>query len=275
MDRLQLAKAIAREAGLRTLSRALDEVCRKYVRNKLEKKKIYKKVSRHNLLNYLGQAKYSDTALNMQDEVGLVHALAWTESGGEVLPVEVTVLKGKGSLQVTGQLGEVMQESAKAALTYVRSRYAELGLKEDFYKESDIHIHLPEGALPKDGPSAGIAISTALASALSGLPVRGRASMTGEITLRGRVLAVGGLREKVLAAMRGGIDTIILPAENKKDLNDLPAKAKKKLKFLMVKNMDDVLFYALKGYKKQTDKQQFIPELLDADTQSARPEELS
>lgn len=264
-----------REAGLRDLTRALDEVCRKYVRGKLEKKKLYSKVSRHNLLKFLGQPQYPETALNTQDEVGLVHGLAWTEAGGEVLPVEVTVLKGKGSLQVTGRLGEVMQESAKAALTYVRSRYAELGLKEDFYKESDIHIHLPDGAIPKDGPSAGITIAAALASALSGLPARGNAAMTGELTLRGRVLPVGGIREKVLAALRGGIDTLILPGENKKDLSDLPVKARKKIKFLPVKNMDEVLFYALKGYKKQAGKQQFIPDLLEADMPAEQPEKLS
>ncbi|MDR1997566.1 MAG: endopeptidase La [Candidatus Margulisbacteria bacterium] len=267
-----IIREYTREAGLRELSRALDEVCRKYVRNKLEKKKLYRKVSGHNLLNYLGQPKYQDAALGLQDEIGLVRGLAWTETGGEVLPVEVTALKGKGSLQVTGRLGEIMQESAKAALTYVRSRYAELGLKEDFYKESDIHIHLPDGAIPKDGPSAGIAIATALASALSGLPARGNVAMTGEVTLRGRVLPVGGLREKILAALRGGLEAVVLPADNKKDLGDLPAKARKKLKFLTVKNMDDVLFYALKGYKKQADKQQFIPELLDAEP--AQPEQI-
>ncbi|MDR2430844.1 MAG: endopeptidase La [Candidatus Margulisbacteria bacterium] len=263
-----------REAGLRDLSRALDEVCRKYVRGKLEKKKLYKKVSRHNLRGYLGPLKYQDARLNTQDEIGLVHGLAWTEAGGEVLPVEVTALKGKGSLQVTGRLGEVMQESAKAALTYVRSRYAELGLKEDFYKESDIHIHLPDGAIPKDGPSAGVAIAAALASALSGLPARGSLAMTGEVTLRGRVIAVGGLKEKILAAARSGIDTIILPADNKKDLNDLPAKARKKLKFLAVKNMDDVLFYALKGYKKQAGQQNFLPELLETGDSAERPERM-
>jgi ATP-dependent Lon protease len=258
-----------REAGLRSLERCLDEVCRKYVRSKLEKKRVFTKVSKHNLVHYLGNPKHQDD-IDITDEVGVAKGLAWTESGGDVLPVEVTVLKGKGVLTLTGHLGEIMQESAKTALSFVRSRSNELGI-EMFHDTTDIHIHVPEGAIAKDGPSAGITLAVALASALSGLPVRGNVAMTGEITLRGKVLGIGGLKEKVLAAARAGIDTILFPADNKNLLDEIPKKSRKKMKFIPVKTMDDVFFFSLKGYQRQDKKNKPVIEPR-VDQDEIRPE---
>jgi ATP-dependent Lon protease len=181
-----------------------------------------------------------------ESEVGVATGLAWTPYGGEILRVEATVLKGKGNLMLTGQMGEVMQESAKAALSYVRSRAKLFGLPENFYEGIDVHIHVPEGAVPKDGPSAGITMATALISTLINKPVDKEIAMTGEITLRGRVLPVGGIKEKVLAAARAKVKCVILPAQNKEDLAEVPPSAKRKLKFIFVKNMDEVLEPALK-----------------------------
>jgi ATP-dependent Lon protease len=179
------------------------------------------------------------------DQIGLATGLAWTETGGELLSIEVTTLPGRGKLTVTGKLGEVMQESAQAALSYIRSRWQTLGLDEDFYAQLDIHIHVPEGAVPKDGPSAGITMATALASALTGRPVSKNLAMTGEVTLRGRVLAIGGLKEKLLAARRGGISKVLLPKENEKHLQDLPKELRSALELVVVDHMDQVLQNAL------------------------------
>jgi ATP-dependent Lon protease len=252
---------------LRELERNLAAICRKYVRNKIEKNKVFRKISRHNMHHYLGVPLYTQT-IDHEDEIGVVKSLAWTDSGGDVLPVEVSILNGRGNLTLTGKMGEVMQESAKAALTFVRSRFSQLGIEEDFYKKMDIHIHMPEGAIAKDGPSAGITIATAIASALAGLPVRGDLAMTGEITLRGRILPVGGLKEKTLAALRYGLKTILIPEDNKNILQTLPAKIKRKIKFIPVKKMDDVLFFAIKGYKDaktKNNKKKITPEILNED----------
>jgi len=194
---------------------------------------------------FLGVAKFRDSAVHEQDEIGLVNGLAWTEVGGSILQTEVQVLDGKGKLTLTGQLGDVMQESAQAALSYVRSRAQHLGLPREFYRNIDIHVHVPEGAIPKDGPSAGITLATALASALAKVPVRRDLAMTGEITLRGKVLAIGGLKEKLLAAHRAGIFEAILPEENRKDLAELPENLKSAMKLHFVDSMDEVLKHAL------------------------------
>lgn len=237
-----------REAGLRSLEKVLDEVCRKFVRNRLEGNANFEKISGHNLHHYLGAPKYLDQP-DLRSEVGLVNGLAWTETGGEILPVEVTVMPGKGSLTLTGNMGDIMQESARAALSFVRSRCLQLGLKKTFYETADIHIHIQEGAIAKDGPSAGITIAVALASALTGLPARGNVALTGEITLRGKVLPIGGLREKILAAVRSGIETVIIPQDNLRDWEELPARLRRQVKILAVQTMDQVLAQVLLGYK--------------------------
>jgi ATP-dependent Lon protease len=200
-----------------------------------------------NIGDILGVAKFRDSQVHEKSEVGLVTGLAWTEMGGTILQTEVQVLDGKGKMTATGQLGDVMQESAQAALTYIRSRSHHLGLAKDFYKNVDIHVHVPEGAIPKDGPSAGITLATGLASALTKIKVRRDIAMTGEITLRGKVLPIGGLKEKLLAAHRAGIFEAILPEENRKDMADLPELLKSSMKLHFVEEMDQVLKLALEG----------------------------
>ncbi len=185
-----------------------------------------------------------------ENQVGVTTGLAWTETGGDILSIEVALVKGKGKLTLTGKLGDVMKESAQAGLTYIRSKADELGIPKEVIEEFDIHIHIPEGAIPKDGPSAGITMATSLASAMSGRAVRNDIAMTGEITLRGRVLPIGGFKEKSLAANRAGIHTIILPLENKKDLDDVPAQIRKKMNFVLVSHMDEVLAEALMPIEK-------------------------
>jgi ATP-dependent Lon protease len=199
------------------------------------------RVGANNLETFLGPPRYRYGVAEKESQVGLSTGLAWTESGGDILSVEVALMQGKGRLTLTGQLGDVMKESAQAGLSYVRSRQDYLGIESDAHEKTDIHLHVPEGAIPKDGPSAGITIATALASAFSNRPVHNDLAMTGEITLRGRVLPVGGIKEKVLAAHRAGIKTIILPADNKKDLEEVPANVKRKMEFILVDHMDQVL----------------------------------
>jgi len=245
----ELIRAYTREAGVRNLEREIGNVCRKVARrvvtNRKKKQKV--EVSAANLADFLGVPKFRASQLEEKSEVGLVTGLAWTEVGGSILQTEVQVMDGKGKLTLTGQLGDVMQESAQAALSYIRSRAAQLGLARDFYRLLDVHIHVPEGAIPKDGPSAGITLATAITSALTRIPVRRDIAMTGEITLRGKVLPIGGLKEKLLAAHRAGIFEAILPAENKRDIPDLPTLLTDSMKLHFVETMDEVLKIALEG----------------------------
>jgi len=234
-----------REAGVRNLERNIASLCRKAARKIVQNKRSSVRITSRNLQDFLGIPRYRHTQAERAQQVGVATGLAWTEVGGEVLAVEVSVMRGKGKLTLTGKLGEVMQESAQAGFSYIRTRAKELQIDEDFYEKKDIHIHLPEGAIPKDGPSAGITMATALASALTGKPVRNDIAMTGEITLRGRVLPVGGIKEKVLAAHRAGIHKIILPLENKRDIEEIPANVRRITEFIPVEHMDEVLKTAL------------------------------
>jgi ATP-dependent Lon protease len=243
-----IIRSYTREAGVRNLEREIGNVCRKVARRVVKNGPKHKEeITAQNLNEFLGVAKFRDSQVHETSEVGLVTGLAWTEVGGSILSTEVQVLDGKGKLTLTGQLGDVMQESAQAALSYIRSRANHLGLPKDFYRNLDIHVHVPEGAIPKDGPSAGITIATGLASALAKVPVRRDIAMTGEITLRGKVLPIGGLKEKLLAAHRAGIFEAVLPRENEKDLADLPENLRTAMKVHLVDQMDDVLRIALEG----------------------------
>jgi len=237
----KIIREYTREAGVRSLEREIASVCRKVARQVVEDPSTSVNVSASMIEKYLGTARYRYGVAEADNQVGVATGLAWTEAGGDILSIEVALLKGKGNLTLTGKLGDVMKESAQAALTYVRSRAEELKIEDEIYQKSDVHLHVPEGAIPKDGPSAGITIATALASAMSGIPVRNDVAMTGEITLRGRVLPIGGLKEKVLAAHRAGIYTVIMPLDNRKDLAEVPANVKRKMKFIPVSHMDEVL----------------------------------
>ena len=230
---------------MRNLERSISAICRKVAREVVKDREKHIRLTKQNLQKYLGVPRYRYGAAEKEDEIGVATGLAWTEAGGDLLSIEVTLMKGKGKMTLTGQLGDVMQESAKAAISYIRSRAQSLGLDENFYEEIDIHIHVPEGAIPKDGPSAGIAMATALASALTKKPIRKDVTMTGEITLRGRVLPIGGVKEKMLAAHRAGIRNILLPAENRRDLSDLPQNVRRKVEVKFVEHMDEVLNMAL------------------------------
>jgi ATP-dependent Lon protease len=244
---LEIVRRYTREAGVRNLERTIAAVCRKIARDRLKRKELEKKyrLSRQSVAKYLGVPKHRYGLAEERDEIGLVTGLAWTEVGGELLQIESTLMPGNGKLIVTGKLGDVMQESAQAALSYVRSRAMRLGLDPNFYQKVDIHVHVPEGAIPKDGPSAGITIATSIVSALLKLPVDRQLAMTGEITLRGRVLPIGGLTEKLLAARRGNITRIIAPRENERDLKEVPAKVRNSLDITFVDHVDDVLSMAL------------------------------
>ena len=237
-----------REAGLRNLEREIGSVCRKVARKVAEGGKKQFVISATSIPKYLGPLRFIREAEMEKNEVGVVTGLAWTPVGGEVLFVEASVMKGKGVLTLTGHLGEVMKESVQAALSYIRSRSAALNLDEDFLSTLDIHVHVPAGAIPKDGPSAGVTMATALVSALGRIPVRKDVAMTGEITLRGKVLPIGGLKEKMLAAIRAGITTIIIPEENKKDLEEIPKHILKKVKVVTARIIDDVLKVALENF---------------------------
>ncbi|MBA4366156.1 MAG: endopeptidase La [Desulfobacterium sp.] len=240
------------EAGLRNLERELGTICRKVARRKAEGDKKPVTITRTNLEKYLGVTKFIPEMDQEESQIGLATGLAWTQVGGEVLYVEASLLPGKGELIITGQLGEVMQESARAALSYARANMSTFHVDKDFFENRDIHIHVPAGAIPKDGPSAGIAMATALISAMTGAPINKYVAMTGEITLRGRVLPIGGLKEKALGALRAGIRTIIIPEKNKKDLSEIPKNVKKKISFIPVKQMDKVLSIALEEIKKKS-----------------------
>jgi ATP-dependent Lon protease len=246
---LEVIRRYTREAGVRSLEREIANVFRKIAREVVKAGQTGKRfqVGAPQIKKYLGVSRFSFGVREEDHRVGLVNGLAWTEVGGELLNVEVTILPGQGKLTVTGKLGEVMRESAQAALSYVRSRWLELGLEKDFYSRIDIHIHVPEGAIPKDGPSAGITMATALASALTGLAVDQDLAMTGEITLRGRILAIGGLKEKLLAAKRAGIHRVLIPQENEKNLEEVPMTIRRALKIRPVDHMDEVLDEAILG----------------------------
>lgn len=235
-----------REAGVRNLEREIASICRKIAKEVLKRKnKELFKVSAKSIPTHLGPPRFRQGQIEENDQVGLVTGLAWTQVGGELLSVETAIMPGKGKLMVTGKLGDVMQESAQAAVSYVRSRTDSLMIDDNFYKKFDIHIHIPEGAIPKDGPSAGISMCTSLVSALTKRPVYRDVAMTGEITLRGRILPVGGLKEKILAAHRGGIKKVIIPKENEKDLKDIPKTISKQIEIVLAEHMDEVLFHAV------------------------------
>ncbi len=244
---LAVIRRYTKEAGVRNLERQIATICRKAAKEIIQKGLETRVcVTAKNISKFLGIPPYRYGTVEAQDEIGVVTGLAWTEAGGELLGIEVALVPGKGKLIITGKLGDVMQESAQAAMTYIRSRATELGLEKDFYQKLDIHIHVPEGAIPKDGPSAGITMATAIASALTRLPVRKEVAMTGEITLRGKVLPIGGLKEKLLAAHRAGISDVLIPKENEKDLKDVPALILKKVTPHLVGHMDEVLVQALR-----------------------------
>ncbi len=243
----RIIREYTREAGVRNLERSISGICRKAAREVVKDREKRIRVTRQGMQKYLGIPRYRYGSAEKEDEIGVATGLAWTESGGDILSIEVTLMKGKGKMILTGQLGDVMQESAKAAMSYIRSRAESLGLDQTFYEDFDIHVHVPEGAIPKDGPSAGIAMATALASALTKVPVRKDVTMTGEITLRGRVLPVGGIKEKMLAAHRAGIKNMLMPAENRRDLSDIPQNVRRKVNVKMVEHMDEVLEMALAG----------------------------
>jgi ATP-dependent Lon protease len=241
-----IVRYYTREAGVRSLEREISKICRKVVKSLLTKKRDTRvNVSARNLDHYLGVRRFTYGLAEKNNQVGQVTGLAWTEVGGELLTIEAVVMPGKGNIQRTGSLGDVMKESVEAARSVVRARASRLGVKDDAFEKSDIHVHVPEGATPKDGPSAGIAMTTSLVSALTGIPVRADVAMTGEITLRGEVLAIGGLKEKLLAAHRGGIKSVLIPEENVKDLVEIPDNIKNRLEIHPVKWIDEVLALAL------------------------------
>ena len=243
---LALIRSYTREAGVRSLEREIGTLCRKVAVEVVKKDRHTRvRLTTRNLAKYLGPARYRISKIEQEDKIGVVTGLAWTDMGGELLATEVTIMPGKGKLTVTGKVGDVMQESAQAAMSYVRSRAEELGLERDFYQKIDVHVHIPEGAIPKDGPSAGVTMATSLVSALTKIPVRHDTAMTGEITLRGRVLPIGGLKEKILAAHRGGIKRVLVPLENEKDLQEVPAMILRALQIETVEHMDEVLRHSL------------------------------
>ena len=248
----ELVDFYTREAGVRNLERRIADLCRKAAKEISCDPKKKLTFTRDNIATYLGKRKVRPDKIASRDLVGVVNGLAYTEAGGDLLQIEVSVMDGTGKLELTGSLGDVMKESAHIAVSYVRSVAAELGIAPDFYKTKDLHIHVPEGAVPKDGPSAGVTLVTAIASALSGLPVRRDVAMTGEVTLHGRVLPIGGLKEKTLAAYAAGVSTVLLPKENEVDLDEVDAQAKEGLSFLFCDDVRDVLRAALVGYPRPT-----------------------
>ena len=242
-----------REAGVRNLERRIGDVCRKAAREYLEDKNVKIHVREDSLEKYLGKERISFEDANEEDQVGIVRGLAWTSVGGDTLQIEVNVMPGKGEIILTGQLGDVMKESAQAGISYIRSISSKYKVAEDFFEKHDIHIHIPEGAVPKDGPSAGITMATAMLSAITDKKVRADLAMTGEITLRGRVLPIGGLKEKLLAAKNAGIRTVLVPRENKKDVDELSSEITKGLEIIPVSQMEEVLKIALMRTRRKKD----------------------
>lgn len=254
-----LIENYTREAGVRTLEKQIATLCRKATVSLESGAKSFK-VTYKNIEEYLGKKKFSDDLVSKEDQVGTVNGLAWTSVGGTMLPIEVSVLDGTGKIELTGNLGDVMKESAKTAVSYIRSKASEYGIDEDFYKNKDIHIHAPEAAVPKDGPSAGLAITTAIVSELTGIAIKSNVAMTGEISLKGKALAIGGLKEKSMAAYKAGCDTVIIPQDNKKDLDEISDEVKQVIDFISVKNFDEVLPIALvsRPIKKKEVKENII-----------------
>ena len=246
----EIIDGYTREAGVRNLEKQIAAVCRKTA-FRLDESDKRVTVKPADLEEMLGSRKYKEEKTAKKDEIGVVNGLAWTSVGGEMLQVEVAVLEGKGEIKLTGSLGDVMKESASAAVSFIRSKAKEYEIEEDFYKTKDIHLHFPAGAVPKDGPSAGVTIATALLSALSDTPVRGDVAMTGEISLRGKVLPIGGLREKTMAAYRHGIKTVIIPEENKSDLDEVENVVKENIRFVLADNLETVFENALIQKKKE------------------------
>ncbi|MFH1447080.1 MAG: S16 family serine protease, partial [Chloroflexota bacterium] len=261
----KIIRAYTYEAGVRNLEREIGSVLRKIARIKAEGKTFSHRISSAAVAKFLGPVQYFTTEAEGRDEIGVATAIAWTVNGGEIMPVEVLILEGKGNLQITGQIGEIMQESAQAALSYIKSRAGALEIKSNFFENIDIHLHIPEGAIPKDGPSAGITIATALVSAVTKLPVRHDLGMTGEITLRGRILPIGGVREKVLAAHRAGLKTVLIPKRNEKDLAEVSKAVMRDMKIIIVDHMDEVLTYAIKGSVKKTKPRATIKKVVSAE----------
>ena len=265
---IEVIRRYTRESGVRSLERNIASLARKAAVEVVDKGKEHLvKIDSSNVTKFLGQPKFRFGVSEDESQVGFTTGLAWTENGGELLVIETTVLPGKGRLQITGKLGDVMQESARAALSYVRSRAEILGLPRYFYEKVDIHVHVPEGAIPKDGPSAGITMATSMVSALTGIPVDKNVAMTGEITLRGNVLPIGGLKEKTLAAHRGGIKRILLPKENENDIEEIPEQIRGDLELIPVSHVDEVLKEALvcgtpKEFEKMFDRKAIRDELL-------------
>ena len=239
-----------REAGVRGLERCLGDICRKTARMILQDGKKNVKVTEKNLEHFLGTKKYDYEMANAKNEIGIVRGLAWTSVGGDTLSIEVNVMPGKGKFELTGHLGDVMKESAMAAISYIRSVSDKFNIDKEFFEKNDIHIHIPEGAVPKDGPSAGVTMATAMLSAITGIPVRADVAMTGEITLRGRVLPIGGLREKSIAAKVAGIHTVIVPEKNRRDIRELDKEITKDMKFVYASTMADILPVALESMPK-------------------------
>lgn len=254
-----LIENYTREAGVRTLEKQIATLCRKATVSLESGAKSFK-VTDKNIEEYLGKKKFSDDLVSKEDQIGTVNGLAWTSVGGTMLPIEVSVLDGTGKIELTGNLGDVMKESAKTAVSYIRSKASEYGIDEDFYKNKDIHIHAPEAAVPKDGPSAGLAITTAIVSELTGIAIKSNVAMTGEISLKGKALAIGGLKEKSMAAYKAGCDTVIIPQDNKKDLDEISDEVKQVIDFISVKNFDEVLPIALvsRPIKKKEVKENLI-----------------
>ena len=243
----KMARNYTKEAGVRQLEREIGNICRKAAREIYESNKKKVQVTERNLWKYLGKEKFTYQMANAEDEIGIVRGLAWTSVGGDTLQIEVNVMPGKGDIMLTGQLGDVMKESAQTGISYIRSISSKYKVPENFFDEHDIHIHIPEGAVPKDGPSAGITMATAMISAITGRKARADIAMTGEITLRGRVLPIGGLKEKLLAAKNAGIKTVLVPKENEKDIEEISTEITKGLEIIFVSQMDEVLKAALKG----------------------------
>jgi ATP-dependent Lon protease len=263
----EIVRYYTREAGVRNVEREIAKICRKVVKQKVAKKSEGRvRVTPRNLQKYLGVKRFRFGRKEEEDRIGQVTGLAWTEVGGDLLTIEAAVMPGKGRPSYTGQLGDIMQESIQAAMTVVRSRVEALGIDPKFYQKTDVHIHVPEGATPKDGPSAGVGMCTALVSALTRIPVRSNVAMTGEITLRGEVLPIGGLKEKLLAALRGGIETVLIPDDNRRELSEIPANILQNLDVRPVKWIDEVFEVALQHMPNLAPDREVAPEVVDGET---------